>query len=127
MNSELSHIILAQEAAPPAGGGFGIFPFLILMLVMMYFLTIRPQRKKQKELQEQINALKTGDNIITVGGIHGRVTNIKERTVILKVAENVKLELEKSSVATVVKKDQPGKEAKEAEAVAEPEKAAEKA
>lgn len=112
MNSLLFTAILAQESAPAAtpGGGFGIFPFLILMLVMMYFLTIRPQRKKQKELQAQIEALKSGDNIITVGGLHGLVTNIKDRTLILKVADNVKLEFEKSSVATVIKKDQPGKD-----------------
>ena len=109
MNSLLSMIVLAQEAAP-GGGGLGIFPFLILMLIMMYFLMIRPQRKKQKELQAQVNAMKTGDKIVTTGGLHGLITNIKERTVIIKVADNVKLEFEKSSIATVIKKDQPGGE-----------------
>ena len=111
MNFDLSTLFLAQEAAPPPpGGGFGIFPFLILMLVMMYFLTIRPQRKKQKELQQQIDAMKSGDSVITAGGLHGLVTNIKDRTVILKVADNVKLEFEKTSIATVVKKERAEKE-----------------
>lgn len=111
MNSLFSTIVLAQEADPSAGGGgFGMFPFLILMLIMMYFLTIRPQRKKQKELQTQIDAMKTGDKIVTAGGLHGLITNIKERTVMIKVADNVKLEFEKSSVATVIKKDQPAGE-----------------
>lgn len=105
-------VMLAQgggsPGAPAPGGGFGIFPFLILMLIMMYFLTIRPQRKKQKELQAQIDALKTGDSVVTVGGMHGLVTNMKDRTVTLKVADNVKIEFEKSSVATVIKKEKPG-------------------
>ena len=110
MNSLHSTLFLAQEPAPADGGGFGIFPFLILMLVMMYFLTIRPQRKKQKELQEQIEALKSGDRVVTAGGLHGLITNIKDKTIILKVADNVKLEFEKSSVTTVIKKEQPGKD-----------------
>ncbi len=112
MNSLFPTIFLAQEAAPAPtpGGGFGMFPFLILMLIMMYFLTIRPQRKKQKDLQAQIDAMKSGDRVITAGGLHGLITNIKDRTVILKVADNVKLEFEKSSVATVIKKDQPAGE-----------------
>ncbi len=112
MNFLQSTLFLAQEAAPAAdgGGGFGIFPFLILMLVMMYFLTIRPQRKKQKELKEQIEALKSGDSIVTTGGLHGLITNIKDKTIILKVADNVKLEFDKSSVTTVIKKEQPDKD-----------------
>ena len=111
MNSLLSTIVLAQEGAPaPGGGGFGPLPLIILMFIMMYFLMIRPQRKKQKELQDQIEAMKTGDKVVTAGGLHGLVTNIKDRTVILKVADNVKLEFEKSSVATVVKKEQPSGE-----------------
>ena len=110
----LTHfLILAQEqegAEPPPGGGFGIFPFLILLFVMMYFLTIRPQRKKQKELQAQVSAMRSGDKVVTAGGIHGLVTNIKDRTVVLKVADNVKMEFEKSSVANVIKKERPAEE-----------------
>ena len=81
-----------------------IFPF-ILIFVLFYFLLIRPQKKRQREMQEQIAALKTGDKVITAGGIHGLVTNVKERSVTLKVADNVKMEFEKASVTTVIKKD----------------------
>ena len=110
MNFDFSLLLLAQEAAPGGAApgfleGMGIFPFLIMMLVMMYFLTIRPQRKKQKALDAQIASMKSGDNVVTVGGLHGLVTNIKDGTVILKVADNVKLEFEKPSIATVIKKE----------------------
>ncbi len=117
MNFDMLHqttAILAQGGggAPeaPAPGGFGFMPILILMLIMMYFLTIRPQKKKQKELQAQVDSMKSGDSVITLGGIHGLVTNLKDRTVTLKVADNVKIEFEKSSVATVIKKEKPGSE-----------------
>ena len=77
---------------------------MVLMFVMMYFLLIRPQRKQQKEHQARIAALKIGDKIITSGGIHGLVANVKETTVVVKVADNVKIEMEKSAVANVTKK-----------------------
>lgn len=109
LNDLPNFIILAQDggAAPAGGGGGGgaqLLIFMVLMFVMMYFLTIRPQRQRQKQLQAQIAALKTGDRVITTGGIHGLVTNIKDSTIILKVADNVKIEMDKPAVATVVPK-----------------------
>lgn len=92
-----------------------LIPF-VLMFVIMYFVLIRPQRKRQKELQAQIEALRTGDRIITIGGMHGLVTNVKERTIVLKVADNTKVEFEKSAVQTVVRKKDDGKADSEAEA-----------
>lgn len=71
--------------------------------VIFYFLIIRPQRKKEKEHQALLGQLKVGDEIVTGSGIHGRVANVKERTVMLKIADNVKIEIEKSAVATVLK------------------------
>lgn len=103
----LALLTLAQ-AAPPAGqspGGFG-GGFLLPMLAifgLMYFLMIRPQQKKQKEAASMVAALKTGDEVITAGGIHGRISNVKDKSVILKIADNVKIEIEKASVTTVVK------------------------
>ncbi len=69
----------------------------------MYFLLFRPQMKRQKAQAAMASALKTGDQVITASGIHGLVSNVKERTVIVKVADNVKLEMEKSAITTVVK------------------------
>lgn len=97
--------ILAQGEAPAAspGGGFGMMLPMIIVFVMMYFLMIRPQKKAQQELANKIKAIKTGDTIITAGGIHGLVTNVQERTVTVKIADNVRIKLEKSSIGTVVK------------------------
>jgi preprotein translocase subunit YajC len=105
MNSEMTSflsLILAQDPAP--GGDFMQFLPFILMFVMMYFLLIRPQRMRQKALAAQIAAMKKGDGVISAGGIHGTVANLKDQTVIVKVAENVKLEFQKSSITTVIPK-----------------------
>ena len=95
----------AQPAAPaPAPGLFGnmFFP-LILVMIIMYFLMIRPQKKRQQEMQRLIAALKTGDKVVTNAGIHGLIANVKDTTVMLKVADNVKMEVEKSAITNVLK------------------------
>lgn len=93
---------LAQAAPeqPPA-----IFQFLplIIIAVLFYFLLIRPQQKKQKEHQKLVASIKTGDKVITNAGIHGIVSNVKETTILLKVADNVKIEMDKAAVVTVTK------------------------
>jgi preprotein translocase subunit YajC len=72
------------------------------MAVIFYFLLIRPQQKKAKELQSLIASIKTGDKVVTTGGIHGIVSNVKDgSTLSLKVADNVKIEVDKSAIATV--------------------------
>jgi preprotein translocase subunit YajC len=101
----------AQSAAPaaPGPGGAGSFlnllPFWFFIIVIMYFLMIRPQRKRQQEQQRLISALKTGDKIVTNAGIHGLIANVKETTVMLKIADNVKIEVEKSAITNVVKSE----------------------
>jgi preprotein translocase subunit YajC len=105
MNFDMTHFvsfILAQDPAP--GGNFGAMIPFVLMFVMMYFLLIRPQRMRQKALAAQIASMKKGDGVISAGGIHGTIANIKEGTVIVKVAENVKLEFQKASITTVIPK-----------------------
>lgn len=93
------------QAAPAAGGSdliMSLLPF-ILIFVIMYFLLFRPQMKRQKEQTRLVSSLKTGDRVVTGSGIHGLISNVKDRTVILKIADNVKIELEKSAIASVVK------------------------
>ena len=82
-----------------------LFQFLplIIIAVLCYFLLIRPQQKKQKEHQKLVTAIKTGDKVITGGGIHGIVANVKESTILLKVADNVKIEMDKAAVVSVTK------------------------
>ena len=69
----------------------------------MYFIMFRPQKKRQQEQQRLISALKTGDKVVTNAGIHGLIANVKETTVMLKIADNVKIEVEKSAVTNVLK------------------------
>src|SRR2546428_4295112 len=92
----------AQPAAPGPGqnpgGGFGYFVPFLFIFVIMYFVLFRPQKKRQQEQQRLIASLKTGDRVVTNAGIHGLIANVKETTVIVKVADNVKIEMEKSAV-----------------------------
>lgn len=98
-----------------------MFMILFLMMVMMYFLIIRPQKKQRKELEQRIASLKRDDKVITAGGVHGTVANIKERTVILKMHDNSKIEVEKASIATTLSKEGVEKESPPpADAPAEP-------
>lgn len=103
-------IAQAQNAAPAAspqspGGGIGFFVPFIFVFIIMYFIMIRPQARRQKEQQRLVSSLKTGDRVVTNAGIHGLISNVKETTVIVKVADNVKIEMEKSAVTTVMKSE----------------------
>lgn len=87
----------APTGAPAANPLGMLVPFLCLG-VIFYFLIIRPQKKKQSDHLKLISAVKTGDEVVTAGGVHGRVANVKDTTVILKIAENTKIEIEKGSI-----------------------------
>ena len=87
---------------PPAWTNF-LFPVLIMLMV--YFALIRPQTQAKKKAEETIKAAKTGDKIVTSSGIHGVITNVKETTVIVRVADNVKLEIEKSHIDKITRPD----------------------
>ena len=96
----------AQTGSPPAvpGGGIGsFFVPLIFIFIIMYFVMIRPQKKRQEQQQKLMAGLKTGDRVVTNAGIHGLISNVKENTVLVKVADNVKIEMEKSAISTVLK------------------------
>ena len=98
---------LLQGTAP---GGFGSFGFLIPMLlvfVIFYFLLIRPQKKEQQKTEKMISQLQKGDKIITIGGIHGVVSSTKEKTIIIKVDDNCKIEINRSAVGAVLKDEPP--------------------
>jgi preprotein translocase subunit YajC len=97
--------MLLAQAAPGPEQPPVLFQFLplIIIAVLFYFLLIRPQQKKQKEHQQLVASVKTGDKVVTAGGIHGIVANVKEATFLLKVADNVKIEFDKSSITSVTK------------------------
>ena len=86
------------------GGGIGsFFVPLIFIFIIMYFVMIRPQKKRQEQQQKLIGNLKTGDRVVTNAGIHGFISNVKETTVLVKVADNVKIEMDKSAITNVLK------------------------
>ena len=97
-------IFLAQAPAPasPGAGLLGLLPF-VFIFVIMYYVMLRPQMRRQKEQARLVSTLKTGDRVVTSSGIHGLISNVKDTTVIVKVADNVKLEMEKTAVTNVVK------------------------
>ena len=110
------HLIDAAYAMGAPGGSGGrtgspiasLLPFA-LMLVVLYLLILRPQMKKQKAQQRMIDELERGDQIVTSGGIHGVIQNLKDDTIVLKVAENVKIEVSRGAVARVKGKEPEGK------------------
>ncbi|HEY2614924.1 MAG TPA: preprotein translocase subunit YajC [Chthoniobacterales bacterium] len=94
----------AASPAPVGSGLIGMLPFVFIFIIM-YYVMLRPQMRRQKEQARLVSALKTGDRVVTSSGIHGLISNVKDTTVIVKVADNVKLEMEKSAVTNVVKSD----------------------
>ncbi len=104
IHASIVHFLAETPAAP---GGILGNPMIMmgLMVVMLYFLLIRPQQLQRKEMAARISSLQSGDKVVTTSGIHGIIHNVKENTVIIKVAEGTMLEFDKPAIATVHKKD----------------------
>ncbi|MCK9547327.1 MAG: preprotein translocase subunit YajC [Sphaerochaeta sp.] len=100
--------LLSAMAAPEAGGGSGgsmttTFVTFGLIIAIFYFLIIRPQRKRDKETKEMLAAIKKGDKVVSIGGIHGTVMVVKESSVIVKVDDNTRLEFSRNAINSIVK------------------------
>ncbi len=101
---------LAMMGAPQGGQGgtpqSGVFMFvwLGLMVALFYFMLIRPQKRREKERQALLNAVKTGDRVLFAGGFLGTVANVKEKTLVVKIADGVKVEVVRSAVSQVLEK-----------------------
>lgn len=92
----------AQGQAPSGGGSpFSMFGILIVFGIMI-FIMFRSQRKEARKRQEMLNSIKAGDKVVTAGGIYGEVTAVKNDSFVVKIAENVKIEVSKTGVSTVV-------------------------
>lgn len=100
----INNIILAEAAGGSVSTLQTILPW-ILIFVIFYFLLIRPQRQQQKKLQEQQNAMKVGDKVITAGGIHGIVRDVDDKTVKIEVSAGVLIKFEKTSIVSFVSKE----------------------
>jgi preprotein translocase subunit YajC len=105
MNSFVFSLLLGAPQGTGTGGPsnlLGTFLPFVLIIGIFYFLIIRPQNKKQKETQRMLGALKKGDKIITIGGVHGVISTVRESSVVVKVDDNTKVEFSRSAIATVV-------------------------
>ncbi len=98
------YLFLAQAAQRPST--MMSFMPIVLIFLIFYFLIIKPQKRKQLEHQKMIQALKKNDEIITIGGIHGTVLNVKDKSIVLRIADDIKIEVQKTAVAGL-KKDKP--------------------
>jgi preprotein translocase subunit YajC len=100
--------LLAQCEQRPEGGGSGglisLWP-IVLIFVIFYFLLIRPQQKKQKDHQKMLGSITKGDRVVTSGGVYGTVVGVKENVVVLKIAENVKVEFAKSAISHIIARE----------------------
>ena len=100
---ETLYAMAGGQGGAEGGSAFMSFLPLILIIVIMYFLILRPQAKKQKERQKMLDAVKKGDQVVTAGGIHGKVVATKDddKVLIIKVDENVKLEVERTAITSI--------------------------
>ncbi|MCR4442060.1 MAG: preprotein translocase subunit YajC [Peptococcaceae bacterium] len=106
-------------------GASSSFIWLLLFFALMYFLMIRPQQKQKKQRQELLNNLEKGDKIVTIGGIHGTITSLTDETMVLEIAPNLRITMQRSAVGFVKvdddddKKSKKGKENKKAKEIEE--------
>jgi len=120
MNSFLSslgsmvRLMGAQPAGEGGSPGSSLMSFLplVAIIAIFYFLILRPQNKKQKDTQKMLSALKKGDRVVTIGGIHGVIQSIKDSTVIVKVDESVKMEFNRAAISGVESQAKEEKEEK---------------
>lgn len=82
-----------------------LLPPMIMMFLIFYFILIRPQQKKQQEQQKMVDSLKEGDNVITLSGIHGTIKKVKDDIVMLQIADNVRIKINRSSIG-MTRKDE---------------------
>jgi preprotein translocase subunit YajC len=94
----------AQTSPAPAGGGFSQIIILVVFVAVFYFLLIRPQQKRAKEQQSMLSKLAAGDEIVTTGGILGRIVEVGDNFLTLEVAENVRLKVQKNQVLQLMPK-----------------------
>lgn len=107
----MDFILNLAMMAPPAEGGQGgqqsgifMFVWLGLMIVLFYFMLIRPQKRREKERQALLAAVKTGDRVLFAGGLLGTVANVKDKTLVIKIADGVKVEVLRGAISQVLAK-----------------------
>ncbi len=98
----MNYLFLLQQQAQKPSGPMSWLPtvgMIVLLIVIFYFFMIRPQQKRQKKLQEAREALTKGDKVVTAGGIHGKIVEIREQTFVIAVEDNTHIEVDKTAIA----------------------------
>ncbi len=94
----------AQTAAAPGAGGFSQIIILVVFVAIFYFMLIRPQQKRQKDQQAMLAKLANGDEIVTSGGILGRITEVGDTFVTVEIAEGVRIKVQRGQISQLVPK-----------------------
>ena len=98
----LMNILMMAGGQQGSGGAMSSIIMIVLMIAIFYFFMIRPQQKRQKEEKQFRDSLQKGQQIVTIGGMHGKVVDVKETTVVIEVAHDVRIEMETASIAMSV-------------------------
>ena len=96
-----------QPQGEGSGGLFSTILMFSLIILIFYFMILRPQQKRQKERDQLLSSVKKGDKVVTAGGIHGTVIGVEEKTILIQVAENVKLKFERTAVSSITRESSP--------------------
>ncbi|MCL4509700.1 MAG: preprotein translocase subunit YajC [Bacteroidetes bacterium] len=102
MNNLLLALMAPQQGEGAGGGMISTVIMFALIIFIFYFMIIRPQSKRQKERQKMLEAMKKGDKIVTSGGLHGKIIGMEDKTVLVEIADNVKVKVEKSAVSAII-------------------------
>ena len=105
----INEMIVVANAAPAALPEASPFQFPIMMLILfaiMYFLMIRPQKRREKERKEMLDNVQSGSRVLLTSGIIGQVTNVKENTLVIRIAENTKVEAVRAAISQILEKDE---------------------
>lgn len=95
---------MAQSATPSPGGEYGMFIMIAIFFAIMYFMIIRPQQKRQKEHRKLIGSLAKGDEVVTSGGVMGKILKVGENSLTIEIAEGIAIKLQKGSISSVLPK-----------------------
>ncbi len=99
MNNLLFLLMAPAQDGQGAGGGSMTLLLIIGMLLIIYFFMIRPQQKKQRQIEEYRSKLAKGDKVVTIGGLHGKITDVQEKVFVIEIADGVRITIEKAAVA----------------------------
>jgi preprotein translocase subunit YajC len=103
MNTLFLLAMAQPSGGSPEGSLISTLVMFTLIIAIFYFMILRPQQKRQKERQKMLDAVKKGDKVVTAGGLHGTVAGIDEKTILVQVAENVKLKFDRTAITAVVR------------------------